>query len=145
MLPKIKTLVREKDTCVLATVSGSTPHCSLMVYVSDDECREIYMVSHRQTKKFQNLIKNPVVSLLIDTREEDAGARRSKARALTIGGVFQKMEEGTKKDMVRARLLERHPHLREFFDHPDAETFSVKVESVQLLEGPTESYFERIE
>jgi hypothetical protein len=82
---------------------------------------------------------------LIDTREEDAGARRSKARALTIGGVFQKMEEGTKKDRVRARLLERHPHLREFFDHPDAETFSVKVESVQLLEGPTESYFERIE
>jgi len=55
------------------------------------------------------------------------------------------MEEGTKKDVVRARLLERHPHLREFFDNPDSEVFLVKVESVQLLEGPTESYFERVE
>jgi len=145
MLPKIKTLVKEKDTCVLATVSGNTPHCSLLSYVSDDECREIYMVSHKQTKNFQNLVNNPAVSLLIDTREEDAGARRSKARALTISGFFQKMEEGTKRDVVRARLLERHPHPRELVDHPDAEVFSVKVESVQLLEGPTESYFERVE
>jgi nitroimidazol reductase NimA-like FMN-containing flavoprotein (pyridoxamine 5'-phosphate oxidase superfamily) len=145
MLPKIKTLVRERDTCVLATVSGSTPHCSLMVYVSDDECRKIYMVSHRQTKKFQNLIKNPAVSLLIDTRDEDTGAQRSQTKALTINGVFQEMREGAEKDVVRARLFERHPHLREFFDHPDAEVFSVQVESVQLLEGPTESYFERVE
>jgi nitroimidazol reductase NimA-like FMN-containing flavoprotein (pyridoxamine 5'-phosphate oxidase superfamily) len=145
MLPKIKTLVRERDTCVLATVSGSTPHCSLMVYVSDDECRKIYMVSHRQTKKFQNLIKNPAVSLLIDTREEDTGTQRSQTKALTIHGVFQEMREGAEKHVVRARLLERHPHLREFFDHPDAEVFSVKVESVQLLEGPTESYFEKVE
>jgi len=145
MLPKIKTLVKEKDICVLATVSGNTPHCSLMSYVSDDECREIYMVSHKQTKKVQNLIKNPAVSLLIDTREEDAGTRRSNARALTINGLFQKMEEGTKRDVVQARLLARHPYLREFFDNPDAEVFLVKVESIQLLEGPTESYFEKVE
>jgi len=142
---KIKDLLKGKDTCVLATVSGSAPHCSLMAYVTDDECREIYMVSHKQTKKFQNLMKNPAISLLIDTREEDAGSRRSNAKALTVNGMFQKIEEGTKKDFVRARLLERHPHFKEFAHHSDAEIFSVKVESFLLLEGPVNAYFERVD
>jgi len=37
MIEKIKALVREKDTCVLATVSENSPHCSLMSYVTDSE------------------------------------------------------------------------------------------------------------
>jgi nitroimidazol reductase NimA-like FMN-containing flavoprotein (pyridoxamine 5'-phosphate oxidase superfamily) len=142
---KIRDLVKGKDTCVLATVSGSAPHCSLMAYVTDDECREIYMVSHKQTKKFQNLMKNPAVSLLIDTREEDAGSGPSNTKALTVNGMFQKIEEGTKKGFVRAKLLEKHPHLKEFAQHSDAEIFSVKVESFLLLEGPVNAYFERVD
>jgi nitroimidazol reductase NimA-like FMN-containing flavoprotein (pyridoxamine 5'-phosphate oxidase superfamily) len=142
---KIKDIVKGKDTCVLATVSGSTPHCSLMSYVTDDECREIYMVSHKQTKKFQNVMKNPAVSLLIDTREEVVGSRRSNVKALTVNGMFQKIEEGPKKDFVRARFLEKHPHLKEFTHDPDAEIFSVRVESFLLLEGPVNAYFERVD
>lgn len=58
MLERMKQLVREKDICVLATVSGSKPHCSLMAYVTDEDCREIYMVSRRQTGKYRNLKKS---------------------------------------------------------------------------------------
>ena len=70
MLERMKAVVREKDICVLATVSGDKPHCSLMAYAADDDCREIYMVTHRKTNKYKNLKENPAVSLLIDTREE---------------------------------------------------------------------------
>ena len=93
MLDKMKELLKAKDICVLATVSDNRPHCSLMVYATDEQCREIYMVTHRQTKKFRNLTENPVVSLLIDTREEDLGPRRSNAKALTVNGVFRVMNE----------------------------------------------------
>jgi nitroimidazol reductase NimA-like FMN-containing flavoprotein (pyridoxamine 5'-phosphate oxidase superfamily) len=145
MHPKIRDLVKGNDICVLATVSGSMPHCSLMSYVTDDECREVYMVSHKQTKKFQNLTQNPAVSLLIDSREEDARSAPSNTKALTVNGIFQKIKEGKKKEFVRARLLEKHPHLEEIAHHPDAEIFSVKVESFLLLEGPVDAYFERVD
>jgi len=142
MIEKIKALVREKDTCVLATVSDDSPHCSLMSYVTDAECREIYMVTHRETKKYRNLQKNPAVSLLVDTRAGDApGNPRDVIAALTINGTFQKMEDDAKRERARAKLLERHPGLREFINDPDAEIIAVRCRSFQLLEGIRDSYF----
>jgi len=74
MLEEMKALAKQKDICVLATVSDGNPHCSLMAYATDDDCREIYMITQKGTKKYKNLIKNPSVSLLIDTREEQAAS-----------------------------------------------------------------------
>jgi nitroimidazol reductase NimA-like FMN-containing flavoprotein (pyridoxamine 5'-phosphate oxidase superfamily) len=144
MLRKMKKLLQEKDICVLATVSGNQPHCSLMAYVADEDGRQIYMVTLRDTKKFKNLIQNPAVSLLIDTREDDAGSQRSRAKALTVNGVFQRVER-EKQTPMQARILERHPHLRELFAKGEAEIFCVRIESFQLLEGATDSHFERVD
>jgi len=144
MLERMKTLAREKDICVLATVSGGNPHCSLMAYVTDDDCREIYMVTHKETKKYKNLLENPSVSFLIDTREEHTGSRRPRAKALTVTGLFQKMEGEAKKKRARARLLERHPHLAGFIDQADAELLCIKVTSFLLLNGLTDAHFEAV-
>lgn len=140
----MKAIVRKKDTCVLATASDNKPHCSLMAYVSDDECRTIYMVTHKQTRKYRNLLENPYVSLLIDTRDEDTGQRRLAASALTASGVYEKIEDQQRKDSIRERLLEKHPHLKEFASDPDAEVLSVKVTFFLLLQGITNSHFETL-
>lgn len=144
MLPQMKKLLKEKDTCVLATASGNQPHCSLMAYVSDEEGRHIYMVTLRDTKKFKNLTQNPAVSLLIDTRDDDAGPQRARAKALTVNGVFQTVEK-EEQTYLQARILERHPHLGGLFGGGEAEIFCVRIESFQLLEGATDSYFERVD
>jgi general stress protein 26 len=144
MLERMKELIKAKDTCVLATVSDNRPHCSLMVYTTDEQCREIYMVTHRQTEKFRNLTVNPSVSLLIDTREEDIGPKRSIAKALTVNGVFKAMEEPQKRESILAGLVQRHPHLKGFAEDPDAELIRIEIESLLLLEGLTSSYFEAV-
>ena len=144
MLEKMRAIVKEKNLCVLATVSEGKPHCSLMSYVTDEEGREIYMTSHRRTKKFANLMANPSVSLLIDTREEDRGSKRANVKALTVEGEFQKIDDLARKDLIRERLLRTHPHLIDFIHDPDAEIFSIKVKSFQLLDGVKNSYFEAV-
>jgi len=145
MLERIKSLVKEKDICVLATVSGDKPHCSLMAYVTDDDCREIYMVTRRESRKYENLMKNRSVSLLIDTREEHAGSRRLEAKALTVSGTFKNIDDKNKKIQVRSKLLDRHPHVREFLDHPDAEIVCIRVESFLLLNGLTDAHYETVQ
>jgi len=145
MLERIKSLVKEKDICVLATVSGDKPHCSLMAYVTDDDCREIYMVTHRESRKYENLMKNRSVSLLIDTREEHAGSRLPEAKALTVSGTFKNIDDKNKKIQVRSKLLDRHPHVREFLDHPDAEIVCIRVESFLLLNGLTDAHYETVQ
>jgi general stress protein 26 len=59
MIDRMKKLAKEKDICVLATVSGEKPHCSLMAYTTDDECSEIYMATHRATGKFKVFLADP--------------------------------------------------------------------------------------
>lgn len=140
----MKALIKQKDICVLATVSENKPHCSLMAYTTDDECLEIYMVTNKLTKKYRNLTENPLVSLLIDTRDEDTGSGRLQTKALTVEGAFEGIEDEARKDIIRNRLLERHPHLRTLALHPDAEVFSIKVLSFLLLRGPTDFHFEQV-
>jgi general stress protein 26 len=139
MQEKIKALVRGKDICVLATVSeNGSPHCSLMAYVADAEYRNIYMVTHSSTLKYQNLKQNPNVGILIDSREFKP---REQAQALTVSGVFQPIENTDERGRVETALLTRHPHLKDFIAHPDTALICIKVESYLLLEGLTESYF----
>jgi nitroimidazol reductase NimA-like FMN-containing flavoprotein (pyridoxamine 5'-phosphate oxidase superfamily) len=140
----MKKLVKDKDVCVLATVMDNVPHCSLMSYVPDRDCLEIYMMTQKGTKKFRNLAANRAVSLLIDTREEDCGADRARIKALTVSGVFKTIGDKAKKKLARQKLLKKHPQLKPFAEDPDAEVFAVKVKSFQLLDGVKDSYFEKI-
>jgi hypothetical protein len=43
--------------------------------------------------------------------------------------------------LVKARLLERHPHLKALADDPDVEFFAVRIKSLQLLEGVADATF----
>ena len=145
MLETMKDVIRSQDMCVLATVSGSKPHCSLMAYVTDDDCRKIYMITLKDTAKYQNLTVNPSVCLLIDTRLSDRGVERRKAMALTVNGAFETIEDKKRLLSVHAKLLQRHFQLKEFASQPDAEVFAVKIHSLQLLKGATDAHFEIME
>jgi len=145
MLEQMKDIVKANDLCVLATVSEGKPHCSLMSYISDEEGQEIYLISNKETKKYSNLMENPTVSLLIDTREEEKGKRRVYIKALTVSGEFQTIKDPGKKDIIRAKFLKRHPHLTNFLNDPGAEIFSIRIKSFQLLDGVKDAFFETID
>jgi nitroimidazol reductase NimA-like FMN-containing flavoprotein (pyridoxamine 5'-phosphate oxidase superfamily) len=112
-----------------------------MAYVTDENCTEIYMVTHKNTNKYKNLMENPAVSLLIDTREI---SHRSKAKALTVEGVCAAIESEEKRKKVHAKLLGVHPHLAEFINHSEAQILCVKIRSFLLLNGLQESYFHSV-
>jgi len=141
MLEEMKAMARAKNICVLATVTDNKPYCSLMAYVTDPACTEIYMVTHRRTQKYKNLLTNPAVSLMIDTRETSP---RTKARAMTVEGVFAMVEDSHKLEQIRHRLLSIHPHLDQFMSHPEAEILRIKIKSFLLLDGLTRSSFQEI-
>ena len=138
MLDKIKNFARNKNICVLSTVSGNKPYCSLMAYITDTTCEEIYMVTQKNTTKFNNLQKNPSVSLLIDSREAQP---RSNAQALTVDGVFIPLIDEDKKQKIRDGMLNSFPHMKDFIHHPESELIRIKINSFLFLNGLTESHF----
>jgi nitroimidazol reductase NimA-like FMN-containing flavoprotein (pyridoxamine 5'-phosphate oxidase superfamily) len=138
MLEKMKNFVRKKNICVLSTISGNKPYCSLMAYINDESCEEVYMVTHKNTTKFNNLQKNPWVSLLIDSRETQP---RSNAQALTISGVFVPLLDEDKKQKIRDNMVKSFPHMKDFIHHPESELIRIKINSLLLLEGLAQSHF----
>lgn len=138
---KIRTLIREQGNCVLATASENRPHCSLMAYAHNDSCDEIYLMTLKEGRKYQNLCENPAVSLLIDTLRNSLNLDHAEGKALTISGRFEKI----KKDPERKRILKiltlEHPGLKDFFENPKGEPVKIIIESYLLLEGPTTSHY----
>jgi len=141
MLAEMKALAKEKNICVLATVADRKPHCSLMAYATDENCTEMYMVTHKNTNKYKNLMENPSVSLLIDSREISP---QSKAKALTVEGVCAAIKSEEKRKTVQAKLLAVHPHLSEFIRHPEAVILCVRIRSFLLLNGLQEAHFQSV-
>jgi nitroimidazol reductase NimA-like FMN-containing flavoprotein (pyridoxamine 5'-phosphate oxidase superfamily) len=142
MIERMKDLVRRKDSCVLATTDGETPHCSLMAYVPDPEAEHIFLITSRDTRKYQNLQQHPRVSLLIDTR---GGRERGTTQALTVTGTCRLLPEGGEASRIKALFVDRHPHLRGLLDREDIAIVCVRAESLLLLDGPESSHYEVID
>ena len=141
MRSDIQKIISENKVCVMATVAGDAPHCSLMSYATNNDCREIYMATLKDTKKYRNLIVNPSVSLLIDTRDADP---KGKTKALTVTGIVQAINNDKKIADIRKTLLKKHPDLKDFFNDPDARIIVIKATALQLLDNVTDSYFEQL-
>ena len=137
----MESLVRQQRFGVLATSAGDRPHCSLMAYVTDAACRQIYMVTHAGSRKFRNLMQNPNVSLLVDTRDDNSG---ENVQALTIEGVCTTIGDESKARAATEKLLSTHPQIAQFLADTDAELLCMRIDSFLLLDGLSDAYFEQV-
>ena len=136
----MQALLGQEDLCVLATASQEGPHCSLMAYICNQACTELYMVTLKETRKFENLQGNEMVSVLIDNRL--ASPDRDTMQALTLRGRFRPLSDPPTLADVRRRFLSRHPHLTTLATSDGACFFAIAIQSLQLLTGATEASYQ---
>ena len=141
MLNRIKSLIKRKTSCVLATTDGNTPHCSLMAYIVTNDGDRLYLVTPRNTRKFENISRHPGVSLLIDTRGEQS---RSQTEALTVTGTCQIVEDIEEITKVTAAFKRQHPHLEALIGKGSIAFLYVAFESFLFLEGPEKAHHENL-
>lgn len=141
MLDEINALIRGNDICVLATAGEQGPHTSLMAYACTPDCRQIYLVTPRQTLKYRNMRAQCRVSLMVDTRET---MPRGEVRALTVNGRALEITDAAEAAAAREVLAGRHPHLQSLLALPDLAFIRVEIETLQLLKGPQASHFVRL-
>ena len=139
MLDKMKTLLRRKSSCVLATTDGETPHCSLMAYITPASADRLFLATPRDTRKYRNILQNPKVSLLIDTRDEKTSR---PAQALVVAGACRILEDEEEMATVKASFWEKHPHLQGLIRKGNVAFLCVVFESFLLLDGPENAHHE---
>jgi len=133
MLAKVATILRENSLCVLCTEAAGNPYCSLMTYLLSDDRRSLYLVATRESRKFKNLLANPRVSVLVDSRQHPAAA--ANIVSVTFAGLFQPLADAEVQP-IKTTFAGKHPELEEILSHPDSVVFAIKLQSYLLLDGP---------
>lgn len=139
MLDKVEKIIQENTLCVLCTETNGSPYCSLMTYILMDNLDTLYMISTRESRKYKNLLTNPQVSILIDTRQNHDQATAQKIASVTFEGIFQPLKD-SESQTIRTSLTNSHPELEEFLKDPNCSIFSIQLKSFLLLDGPIDSY-----
>ncbi|MBP8866109.1 MAG: pyridoxamine 5'-phosphate oxidase family protein [Acetobacterium sp.] len=133
MLAKLETLLRENSLCVLCTEATSNPYCSLMTYLPSDDLATLYLVATRESRKFKNLLVNPRVSVLVDSRQHPAAA--ANIVSVSLAGLFKPLT-AAEVPPLKTAFAGTHPELAEILNHPDSVIFAIKLQSYLLLDGP---------
>ena len=121
----IEKVLSSQRLAVLSTERYGQPYSSLMAFAHSTDLTSIVVATGRATRKHVNLIQEPRVSLLIDTRtnsEEDFHS----AAAITVIGKAQIIAEN-KYGEFEALYLHKHPYLETFLAAPTTSLFRITV------------------
>lgn len=136
----VKKMISEGKLCVLSTCSEDVPNTSLMQYLSDETNENIYVLTLTGSVKYHNILKNPKVSFLIDTRDQIARAAEP-IKALTVYGHAHIIENQNTRTEVLNRLVEKHGNLATLSDDLDCVVIEIIAEKMLLLDGVSESRY----
>ena len=139
MINKMKSLLRRKSSCVLATTDGDTPHCSLMAYITSEAADRLFLVTPRNSKKYRNIRRCPNVSMLIDTRGEQT---RNNTQALTLTGICHTLGDDQEVSFVKEAFNRQRPHLHDLICKGDVAFLRIEFDFFLFLDGPEKAHHE---
>ena len=126
----ISAIFDHQKLAALATNMKNVPYTSLVAFVASIDLKEIFFATLKGTTKFQNLINNPNVSILVDSRKNKPSDFQD-AVAISAEGIAEVIKNDKQKYI--ALYLEKHPSLSEFIALPNCEIIRVKITKYQYI------------
>lgn len=135
-------LLQQTTLCYLATSESGVPHLSLMNFTFEKVARDaIIMTTRRNTKKYESILANPKVSILItdfDHRNgnDDGGARadqRDGTCSITLNCVVS-VPAGAEAERLRAIHAENNPKYTNFIIGPDIAVITATIERARICD-----------
>lgn len=129
---RVRHLLRGQRLAVLATQSDGAPYASLVAFAATDDLKGLVFATTRATRKYANLMQQPMAAMLIDNRL-NRPRDFHEAVALTALGRVEETGERERAALVGA-LVGRHPHLGDFAASPSSAVLVLRVASYRFVE-----------
>jgi nitroimidazol reductase NimA-like FMN-containing flavoprotein (pyridoxamine 5'-phosphate oxidase superfamily) len=127
----IAAILESQRLAVLATQGAAKPYGSLVAFAATSDLRHIIFATSRATRKYANLLKNPGVAMVIDTRTNQEADFADAAAVTALGDVDE--IAGRQIEEFRGIYLRKHPTLQEFVESTTTALLRVKVETYNLV------------
>jgi nitroimidazol reductase NimA-like FMN-containing flavoprotein (pyridoxamine 5'-phosphate oxidase superfamily) len=129
---RLRHLLETQKYAVLATDNHGQPYTSLMAYSITDDLRVFILMTERGRLKYENLMSNPRVAIMIDNRE-NLGSDLDATIAVTAQGVAEEISAAG-RDAARSFCLARHPALQSFAESPSCAFMRIQVTSYVIVQ-----------
>ncbi|MBN2100034.1 MAG: pyridoxamine 5'-phosphate oxidase family protein [Dehalococcoidia bacterium] len=121
----VKDILSTQRFCVLATQGQGQPYGSLVAFAETGDLRQLVFATKRGTRKFSNLMADPRVALVVDSRS-NSDADLGSAVAITALGPAHEAA-GDERERLAGVYLAKHPGLAEFVGSPETAVCAVAV------------------
>jgi nitroimidazol reductase NimA-like FMN-containing flavoprotein (pyridoxamine 5'-phosphate oxidase superfamily) len=128
---RIDKVLDSQSIAVLGTSKNNEPYSSLVGFVITDDMRELVFATMRQRLKYENMVANPRVTLMIDDRNEQNNDF-NETTSVTIIGTAEDVTSA-ERDEYASMLVERHPILTDFVSFPDCAIMRVKIDKIYVV------------
>ena len=118
-------ILNNQKYAVIATKGKKYVHTNLVAFISSYDLKNIYFVTSKKSKKYENLMNNPNVSVLIDNRKNNS-SDIINATAITILGVASEI---VNKSEIINLFLKKHPGLNNFVNNSNSVFIDIKVDN----------------
>ena len=99
-----------------------------MPFAVSEDLRTIVIIMAQKTAKYENMVANPNVSLLVAA----PAVEEATLQALTVT-VFASKPKGERKSQDMDLFIRKHPDLRAAASSPDTALVELKVDSYGLI------------
>jgi nitroimidazol reductase NimA-like FMN-containing flavoprotein (pyridoxamine 5'-phosphate oxidase superfamily) len=124
-------LLKGQNLAVLSTHHKGQPYASLVVFAATEDIKQILFATTRATRKYDNIVQDPRVALLIDSRT-NLNSDIHGAIAVTVTGRAEEVKDKDKEAFLKIYLA-KHPHLKDFVRSPTCALLRVKVEAYYMV------------
>eukprot|EP01038_Epipyxis_sp_PR26KG_P011010 gene11010-14787_t len=131
-------LLRSSRLCFLATQSDGEPHLSLMNFTYYHEQEVIIVCTRRNTKKFNQILQNRKVAILIHDFPHLANSGDSshgKSVSITLNGICKDCSPYTERaEKYRSLHLSNNPDYSQFISGPEIAVLAISIEKCRMCD-----------
>jgi general stress protein 26 len=123
-------LFNKQRFAVIATQASNKPYTSLVAFSSTEDLSYLIFATLRQTRKYDSILQNAKISMLIDNRE-NLSSDVNNAIAVTVIGHASEIKDNRQHFMDIH--LKKHPYLREFLQDANCALIGLSVEKIIIV------------
>jgi general stress protein 26 len=127
-------LLQQSTLCYLATSESGVPHLSLMNFTFEKVSRDaIIMTTRRNTKKFESILANPKVSILVSDFDHRSVSDAAGTCSITLNCEVS-VPGGAEAERLRAIHAENNPKYQNFIIGPDIAVITATIERARICD-----------
>ena len=130
-LEQITALFDSQRLAVLSTQTNNQPYASLVAFAASPDLEYVYLSTPDTTRKYEHLITNPKVSVLVNDSRNQAEDIYD-AIAVTGTGVAEVVGKKAEKDALDM-YLKKHSYLKDFISDPTTAFVRITVQRYFLV------------